>query len=71
MTSSPNEPNEHNRPFRLLDFVAIWLCADMLTSGVIGVLIGAAGAWLPLLLGMITWWLYEGYVKRQIQEGHR
>lgn len=68
MASSPNEPNS---PFRFLDYVAIYLCYDLISAGVIATFAGLAGAWFSIMLGVITWWLYEGYVNQQIARGER
>lgn len=65
------EEEPQQRPFGILDWIAIYLCADMLSAGIVGVFTSVAGAWFPIMLGAITWWLYEGYVQQQIKDGRR
>jgi len=67
----PSTPNEPDRPFRIFDYFAIFVCADMISTGIIATFAGLAGAWFSLMLGVLTWWLYEGIVKQQIARGDR
>jgi hypothetical protein len=64
--------NEHNKPFRFWDWLIIWVCADLGSSGVVTVAGGmlAGGTWL-ILIAFGAWYIYETHVREQVRKGIR
>jgi len=69
MSSSNQEPKKFFAGFNLEDYFIIFVCSDLISSGIL-VLFGGAFPW-ALILGGCIWWLHEFNTRNQIATGRR
>ena len=70
MKSSSNEPKGIFDGFDIWDYLAVWVCADFGSAGIILLLTGG-GVTFQLAVAVGLWALHESSVRMQVADGDR
>lgn len=68
MQSSPKEPKGFFDGFDIWDWLAIYVCSDLGSTGIILLFTGGNGIWY-LVIAWCLWWIHIYNVKTQIEQG--